>query len=168
MARKRNKNAPAKDKTLDADAWKLHRAMIELVRVYQFRDRQRVCYYDISATQCYALGALAAYGAIPLNALAHELMLDKSTTSRMVDSLEKKGYVTRTTDPDDARALRISMTAKGRRLHDRILDDLYQETRELAAALSPDARRAAAEFISRYAGKAAARFAGGRTKENRD
>jgi MarR family 2-MHQ and catechol resistance regulon transcriptional repressor len=152
--------APHKDAILHKDARALHRAMVELVRVYQLRDRQRVCYYDISVTQCYAIGALLGKGPMGLNALAGALALDKSTTSRAVGSLEERGYVKRSHDPADGRAVRIEVTAKGRRLHDRILDDLYQETLELAEDYDSRARRATAEFIERFTSKAAARFRG--------
>ena len=152
--------AGTRDKTLDKDARDLHRAMVELVRVYQLRDRQRVCYYDLSVTQCYALGELLSKGALGLNALASALALDKSTTSRAVDSLEGKGYVKKSSDPDDARAIRIEVTARGRKIHERVLEDLYEETRELAADYDSGARRATTDFVERFTNKAAARFKG--------
>jgi hypothetical protein len=37
------------------DAETFHAALSELVRVYQFRDRDRICCHDVSVTQCYAL-----------------------------------------------------------------------------------------------------------------
>jgi len=155
--------AKTRVKALDKDARDLHRAMVELVRVYQLRDRKRVCYYDISVTQCYALGVLVSKGPVALGALAAELALDKSTTSRAVDSLEEKGYVTKLPDPRDARAIRIEITAGGRKIHDRVLDDLYEETRELAADFDSKSRRATTEFVERFTSKAAARFKGGRS-----
>jgi DNA-binding MarR family transcriptional regulator len=164
MPKSADERAKSSDKTLEREARDLHRAMVELVRVYQFRDRKRICYYDISVTQCYALGALVAKGPTTLNALAGELYLDKSTASRTVDALEKKGYVVRSADPGDARALKIEITAGGRRLHDRILEDLYEETRALAADFDSKARRATTEFIERFTRKAAAKFGGDRSK----
>jgi DNA-binding MarR family transcriptional regulator len=46
--------------------------------------------------------------------------LDKSTASRVVDALERKGYVERTRHPDDGRALLIQATVAGSRLAVRI------------------------------------------------
>ena len=43
---------------LERDAVALQAAVSELVRVYQFRDRDRICCHDISVTQCYALETL--------------------------------------------------------------------------------------------------------------
>ena len=66
-----------------ADAAELYDALAALVRVYQFRDRDRICCHDVSVTQCYAMEALLKIGPCSLNALAAELYLDKSTASRV-------------------------------------------------------------------------------------
>jgi hypothetical protein len=72
---------------------RIHEALTQLVRVYQFRDRDRICRYDVSVTQCYAVEALVKQGPLRLQALAEQMFLDKSTASRVVDTLERKGYV---------------------------------------------------------------------------
>ena len=86
----------ALDSDLARDARAFYDALSDLVRVYQFRDRDRICCYDISVSQCYALEALVRRGGMTLNDLAAQLYLDKSTASRVVDALERKGYVART------------------------------------------------------------------------
>lgn len=148
---------------LDADAWDLHQAMSELVRVYQFRDRTRICYYDLSVTQCYAVSALVANGPMPLNGLADILYLDKSTTSRVVDSLERKGYVVRSADPQDGRALRLTATRKGHSIHARIESDLVEEMKKLLEAIDSDVRQATIRLVARLARTAKKRFARGDT-----
>jgi DNA-binding MarR family transcriptional regulator len=152
--------SPAKDAALDKDAWDLHRALSKLVRVYQFRDRKHICYYDVSVTQCYAVSALIRYGSMTLNRLAEEMYLDKSTASRVVDSLERKGYVRRSTDPNDARALSLGVTKKGLKLHLQIEEDLVAEMKKLAADIDPDVRQATADLIARLAKAATDRFSG--------
>ena len=62
MAKKTKTATRPRGADFDREARELHMAMVELVRVYQLRDRKRVCYYDVSVTQCYALGALLAGG----------------------------------------------------------------------------------------------------------
>ena len=76
---------------LERDAAALQAAVAELVRVYQFRDRDRICCHDISVTQCYALETLVEHGPMRLNALAERLFLDKSTTSRVVGDAGEEG-----------------------------------------------------------------------------
>jgi MarR family 2-MHQ and catechol resistance regulon transcriptional repressor len=142
---------------LDADAVDLHTALSELVRVYQFRDRDRICCHDISVTQCYALEALIRRGPSGLNDLAAELYLDKSTASRVVATLERKKYVTRERHPDDGRAVVLSASPAGRRLYERIRADLVAETRQLLEDFEPEVRKGAARLILRLARAAAER-----------
>ena len=142
---------------LDDDAEALHSALNDLVRVYQFRDRDRICCHDVSVTQCYAIEALLRRGPSGLNDLAAELYLEKSTASRVVAALERKGYVTRSTHPEDGRAIVLSVTAAGRRLHDRIRSDLINEAKGLLQDFEPEVREGAARLILRLARAAAAR-----------
>lgn len=142
---------------LESDAVDLHTALSELVRVYQFRDRDRICCHDISVTQCYALEALIRRGPSGLNELAAELYLDKSTASRVVATLERKKYVTRQRHPEDGRAVVLSASPAGRRLYERIRTDLVAETRLLLADFEPEVREGAARLILRLARAAAER-----------
>src|SRR5215213_11407350 len=116
---------------LQRDAEALQAAVSELVRVYQFRDRDRICCHDISVTQCYALETLVEHGPMRLSALASHLFLDKSTTSRVVGTLVKKGYVEQRADQADGRAIALHVTARGRRLYKRITDDLIEQQKQL-------------------------------------
>jgi MarR family 2-MHQ and catechol resistance regulon transcriptional repressor len=146
------------DTALDRDAWELHEALSELVRVYQFRDRKRVCYRDVSITQCYAIDALIRNGPVSLNMLASELFLDKSTASRVIDSLERKGYVTRSADPKDGRALILKVTKRGRELHSRIEGELAEEMKKMISDFDPDIRQATIRLVARLAKAATKRF----------
>jgi DNA-binding MarR family transcriptional regulator len=144
------------DASLDADTTGLHEVLYDLKRVYQFRDRDRICCYDISVTQSWALEALERRGALTLNDLAGELYLDKSTASRVVDALERKGYVERTRHPDDGRALLIQATVAGSRLRGRIEHDILEQERRLLSEFEPKVRRSMVELIGRLAGAASA------------
>ncbi len=146
------------DPTLEADTIELHRVLSELVRVFQFRDRDRICCYDVSVTQCCALEALVLRGPFTMNQLAAELYMDKSTASRVIDTLEDKGYARRTANPDDGRSLLLAATAGGRRLHARIEEDLLDGDQRLLADFDHGVRRSMARFIGRLAEAAAARL----------
>src|SRR5690349_1326412 len=112
------------DPALERDAHLFYDALSDLLRVYQFRDRDRICCYDVSVSQCYALEALVRRGPMTLNDLAAYLYLDKSTASRVVAALERKGYVARAPHPEDGRALLLAPTTEGRGLHARIESDI--------------------------------------------
>ena len=147
--------------TLGRDAAALQRAVSELVRVYQFRDRDCICCHDISVTQCYALEMLVEHGPMRLNALANRLFLDKSTTSRVVSTLARKGYVEQRADESDGRATAVHATATGRRLCRQITDDLVDQQRQLLQDLDPAVRGEVVKVIARLASAADARFRSG-------
>lgn len=146
---------------LTTDARALQDAIADLVRVYQFRDRDRICCHDISVTQCYALETLVEHGPMRLNDLTERLFLDKSTTSRVVRSLVKKGYVEQQPDARDGRATALSATRSGRSLCARITDDLVEQQKALLADLDPDVRAGVVNVIRRVAQAADARFRSG-------
>jgi MarR family 2-MHQ and catechol resistance regulon transcriptional repressor len=145
------------DPGLQQDTAELYDALSELVRVYQFRDRDRICCHDVSVTQCYALETLARQGGMTLNDLAARLYLDKSTASRVVDALERKGYVTRVTHPQDRRSVLLEATAAGRTLEGKIREDILAEERELLAGFPPEVRQAMARLLRQLARAASAR-----------
>ncbi|MBL8298858.1 MAG: MarR family transcriptional regulator [Rhodanobacteraceae bacterium] len=161
MPSKQRQRMQSTDSRLAADAEALTAALADLVRVYQFRDRDRICCYDISVTQCYALEALAGQGPMRSQTLAALLLLDKSTTTRVVDALERKGYVVRRADEADARAVSLCITASGRALYDTINRGLVTQQAEMLADLDPQTRASVIDVIRRLAQAAQARFVSG-------
>ncbi|HYX38389.1 MAG TPA: MarR family transcriptional regulator [Oligoflexus sp.] len=148
----------ANDPSLDTHAHELYEALNQLVRIYQFRDRDRICCYDVSVTQCSALEVIIEKGPLRLQALAEQLFLDKSTASRVIDTLVRKDYVTRLKDPEDSRAILIEATTAGRKLFTRIHTELVEEQKEMIADFAPDVRVAATELLHRLAGAASQRM----------
>jgi MarR family 2-MHQ and catechol resistance regulon transcriptional repressor len=146
---------------LERDAVALQAAVSELVRVYQFRDRDRICCHDISVTQCYALETLVESGPLRLSGLAERLFLDKSTTSRVIGTLVKKGYVEQHADAADRRATDLRATVRGRRLYTRITADLVEQQKQLLQDLDPDVRAGVVKAIRGLARAADSRFRSG-------
>lgn len=79
--------------------------------------------------------------------LAEEMFLDKSTASRVIDTLERKGYVSRVEDDEDRRAVRIQATDAGRELYAKIRADLIAEERAMIENLSAEARQGALSLL---------------------
>jgi DNA-binding MarR family transcriptional regulator len=129
------------------------------IRAYQFRDRDRICCHDVSVTQCHALDVLVRRDRCTLNELAAALFLDKSTASRVVATLERKGYVARTRHPRDQRAVLLAATTAGRKTYARINEGLLVERRQILASFPPEVREQAAELIQRLTDALAARAA---------
>jgi MarR family transcriptional regulator, 2-MHQ and catechol-resistance regulon repressor len=150
--------APAsRDAVLERDARAFYDALSDLIRVYQFRDRDRICCFDVSVTQCYGLEALVHRGPMTLNDLAGHLYLDKSTASRVIDALERKRYVARAPHPRDGRAVLLEVTPEGRELYSRIESGILAEERSLLADFDPEIRQAMTQLVARLARAAAAR-----------
>lgn len=139
------------------DTLAFHRALADLVRIYQFRDRERICCHDVSVTQCYALEALVQGGELTLNKLAAELYLDKSTASRVVDALEAKGYATRRTNPASRRSVLVGATPAGQGLHARIERDMLHAEQRLLEDFSPAVRARMTGLLQALAQAAAIR-----------
>jgi MarR family transcriptional regulator, 2-MHQ and catechol-resistance regulon repressor len=158
MVHHNSRRATSSVADVQRDAEALQAAVADLVRIYQFRDRDRICCHDISVTQCYALETLVEHGPIRLRELTDRLFLDKSTTSRVVQSLVKKGYVEQQTDPTDGRATTLSATRAGRNLCGRITSDLVEQQKALLADLDADVRTGVVDVIRRLARAADSRF----------
>jgi MarR family 2-MHQ and catechol resistance regulon transcriptional repressor len=140
-----------------AETLAFHRAVSDFIRVYQFRDRDRICCYDVSVTQCYALEALVLRGPLTLNDLAAELFLDKSTVSRVADVLESKGYALRRPNPESRRSVLLEATKAGHALHARIEADILEQETALLATFPADVQRAMTGLLRGLAAAAAAR-----------
>lgn len=145
------------DPRLLDDAHDLYGALNGLLRVVQFRDRDRACCYDVSVTQCYALKTVVDEGPLTVNELAGSLYLDKSTASRVADALRQKGYVGRQRDAEDGRVVRLHPTDEGRALCVRIEDDLARAYADILADFDPSVRSAMIRLVSRLEGSFAAR-----------
>ena len=99
---------------LKRSAMTLHRALTDFVRQYQFRNRNEICCYGITVSQCYLLDALATRGPLSMQELADHLRLKISTVTRLVDGLVKKKLVRRQKDSGDRRIVRAAgRTASG-------------------------------------------------------
>jgi DNA-binding MarR family transcriptional regulator len=125
---------------LDRDTRDLYAALTDLLRLYQFRDRNFICCHDVSVTQCYALEALSRRGALTLNELAAHLYLDKSTASRLAQSLVEKGYLARERDGEDGRVVHLVPTPAGAVLCSAIEAGEAREYAELLADFDPAVR----------------------------
>ena len=102
---------------------------------------------ELTTSQALALRLVIFDGPQRVGSLAKHLGVTMATASRTVDALVGADLVRREPDPQDARAVRVVLTARGRREHkvryDRFLralarlsDDLSEvERRQLADAL---------------------------------
>ncbi|MBM3223096.1 MAG: MarR family transcriptional regulator [Candidatus Tectomicrobia bacterium] len=125
---------------VSAQAAQLHRAIGLLVKQYQCRDRNDVCCYGISVSQCYALEALGEHGTLTMQALAAHLHLAVSTVTRILAPLVEKGFVERHTTPRDRRLCCVSLSTAGARLYQTIQADLVAREQAVLQRIPARAR----------------------------
>src|SRR4051794_41251008 len=99
------------DTTLEL-ADRLHSAAIHLLRRLRRQDDAS----GLPAPQLSALSVIVYGGPITLGNLAAAEQVRPPTMTRLVAALEAAAFVTRETDAKDRRVVRITATAKGRRL----------------------------------------------------
>ncbi len=75
---------------------------------------------DLSPTQYQVLASIVRLGPVKLSDLASQEGLNPTMLSRIAGKLEAAGLVTRTTDASDGRVARVSVSADGRRLVERV------------------------------------------------
>jgi len=122
--------------------------MTDLLRVYQFRDRDRLGYYGLTITQHYVLDILIQQGPLTLNELVAEMGLDKSTLSRVLDVLERKHAARRVANPADGRSTLIEVTRSGREKRGRAVADLVAENAVVLSTFARGTRRRFVDLIA--------------------
>jgi DNA-binding MarR family transcriptional regulator len=125
---------------LAEQAQQLHQALTHLVQHYQFRDRNDICCYGISVSQCHTLAALEEHGPLTMQALAQHLHLAVSTVTRVVDPLVDKGLVERHTGTRDRRVCEVALTPRGATLLRTIQGERIAREQAVLEHLPTDAR----------------------------
>ena len=126
---------------LPAQAKQLHQALTHLVQQYQFRDRNDICCYGISVSQCHALEALGEHGTVTMNTLAEHLHLAVSTVTRIVDQLVEKELAERHTGEKDRRVCKVALTPSGAALLRTIQGELIAREQAVLARIPAGSRK---------------------------
>jgi DNA-binding MarR family transcriptional regulator len=139
---------------LERDAADLYSAATAFIRVYQFRDRDQAVRLGLTVVQAYALDILLSGDGHSLTELADALQLDKSTTSRVVSGMTRRGLVEWSRTEHDARAMRIVASTEGKGRYQRLRRAIVRENARLLASYSPTARRGAIRILRELAERA--------------
>jgi len=126
---------------LEEQARELHQVVIELVKRYQFRDRQEICCHGISVSQCYALAALEGEETLAMGELAGKMQLSVSTMTRAVDQLVGKELVERCVDEKDRRVCCVRLTGGGSELLGIIHGELLEMEKGILEQIEAKDRR---------------------------
>jgi DNA-binding MarR family transcriptional regulator len=95
----------------------------------------------ITATQYVSLSVLQVHPGMSSAQLSVRSFVTPQSANQMVASLEREGYIERSPDEKNRRIRRISLTAKGRRLLERIEKKASRYEAEMLSRLSEDEQR---------------------------
>jgi DNA-binding MarR family transcriptional regulator len=129
-------------------AERLYRVFAELVRGYQFRDREGICCHGLSVSQCYTLEALESQGPATMSELAGRMFLELSSMTRIVDFLVANKLARRSADARDRRVCRVQITRQGRSLVSRIRAELVNEHELMLREIPAESREAVISAMS--------------------
>ena len=125
------------------------RDLSRAVRLYQHDD---VFCKDVTHIQFVILDLVAEKeGALELMDLHGMLAVDKSTTTRLVDPLVKKGYLMRTASLRDARGSRLEMTTIGEQIYDDIRSCLNETLHQLLGQIPSEKQPMVIESLKLFA-----------------
>lgn len=71
------------------------------------------CCNGVTLPQCHALLEIENNEEITITELANKLTLEKSTVSRTIDNLVKKGFIIREIPPDNRRITKLTLSVEG-------------------------------------------------------
>ena len=145
---------------VEADASTVYDVMTELLRIYQFRDRDRVASHGLTVTQAYALDIILRRGTMTAKELAQELALDKSTVSRLVDAMDANDLVERNGHPRDARSEVLRASPLGKRLYAAFRRNVVRENIDVLRGLAPAQRATLIATLRRFTNAAKLRIRG--------
>ena len=123
------------------DIEEFHNSIIDLIKKYQFRDRNEVTSFGISVSQCYMLETLHYSKALTMKQLAAQMHLTMSTITRVVDQLERKKLIERKKDNKDLRIRRITLTPEGEKIFLKSWTNVFESERKIFENIKPDLRK---------------------------
>lgn len=119
----------------------LQERMVALIRAFGLhRPDVTPCGQPISVSEAHALMELAGGDPLSQNDLTRRLRLEKSTVSRLVVGMEKRGWLKRDRVPGDGRRVRLLLTGEGRRNMERLADARADKFARLLDRIPPGER----------------------------
>ncbi|WP_158668768.1 MarR family winged helix-turn-helix transcriptional regulator [Bradyrhizobium guangdongense] len=105
--------------------------------------------FGVNVTEWRIMSLLAIEPGIPASRICHVIGFDKGPVSRTLAGLEKRGLVSIRTDPNDGRTHSISLTARGRAIHDKVIVAAFERERRLLSCLGKDEREVLIDLLRR-------------------
>ncbi len=91
--------------------------------------------FGVNVTEWRIMSLLAIEPGIPASRICSVIGFDKGPVSRTLAAMKKRGLIAIRSDPVDGRSHSISLTAKGRATHDKVIVAALERERRLLSCL---------------------------------
>ena len=105
--------------------------------------------FGVNVTEWRIMSLLAIEPGIPASRICHVIGFDKGPVSRTLGAMEKRGLIAIRSDPNDGRTHAISLTAKGRTTHDKVIVAAFERERRLLSCLSKGEQEVLIDLLRR-------------------
>jgi DNA-binding MarR family transcriptional regulator len=112
---------------------------------------ERLGEHGVSTPRSKVLAEVQRLGPVRLAELARAVGITQGTASTLVDALVRDQLVARSTDADDRRAIRLSVTAHGDDQARRWLIDYHDAARDVFACFNPAEQRTLRQLLTHLA-----------------
>jgi DNA-binding MarR family transcriptional regulator len=143
----------------------LYAALEGYERLYQFRDPNNACLFNLRVNECYVLELVVERGPMAVVEIAQAIGIHKSNASRIAQSLREKGLVVASADSRDRRSMRVQASAKGQKHYRSLRAYLVDRFETTLRKFSADEIKTVASAVSVLAADAEERMKAQRTKE---
>ena len=79
-------------------------------------ERSGKCCGGVTLSQCHALDVLSKNGELTMNELSKQMGLAKSTMTRIVNTMVRKGWIERKKEEGDKRLVSVFLTSEGKKM----------------------------------------------------
>ena len=114
----------------------LRQALRRLVRLSGLLEPHDHAGVRASTSEVFALGELVDAGSLSQQELAERLGLEKSTVSRLVAGMERRGWLSRTRDPANRRSYRLRLTEEGEAAARRVGEYFHRRHAQMLGSLT--------------------------------
>lgn len=149
---------PATGASLDAQARRLRKALVQLSRRRPIRDpiASAVQDLDLTPAQLHIILWLGNDGPLTMGELARAVVVTEKTITGVVDRLERDLLVQRERDPADRRVVHVRLAPRGAALYRRIDEGIASKLARFLALLETEDRKHLVRMVETLTAKLAA------------
>lgn len=101
-------------------------------------ERSGKCCEGLTLTQCHTLDVLSKNGVLTMNELSRRMGLAKSTMSRIVNTMVRKGWLERERVHGDKRLVSVRMTSEGNKMMKKMNRSSREYVQRILKSLPPE------------------------------